>query len=217
MGITFAADMRAHEGYIIEDEALKQYGLTQEAVDNYNNALEAVKNATYKGAEAVLYDEHVAAIDNMHNAIDNLVVAASEISEVVVVADMAEKADTTPEQQELQDYVTVNDVSLTTEKVDNFNDSLAEVEVFAQQAGAYLAAATNEEVTGAIDSFAQQNNIAVSSYTAISYTQSMDDLYITFADGYAIGFVGYFIDKTLTAGDLYNDMQIYQNNETVVR
>ena len=50
MNLSFAGDMRSHSGYILEDEAIKQGGLTQEQVDNYNNALEAVKTKEYKDA-----------------------------------------------------------------------------------------------------------------------------------------------------------------------
>lgn len=208
MNLSFAGDMRSHEGYILEDEAIKQGGLTQEQVDNYNNALEAVKTKEYKDAAEVLYDEHVTALDNMHMAIDTLVDAASVLSVVAVVADMAADATTTPEQDQLQDYVTVNDVSLTEDKVDNFNESLAEVENYAQQAGAFLAGSNTTEVTEAIDNYAANSGIAVSSYTAVSYTQSMDQFVIQFDTGY-VSVAGYTTESLVTVEDLYNEVAAY--------
>lgn len=208
--IAFAADLLSHEGYIIEDEAVKQGMLSQELVDEYNNALYAVKNNSYAGAAEVLYNEHNKAIDNVHGAIDTLIEATSAVQEVFVVAEMAADADTTPEQQELQDYVNVNDVSLTDEKVDNFNNAVIEVEVFAQQAGAFLAAANNVEITDAIDNYAASSNIAVSSYTAISYTQSIDQYVINFESGY-LTLSGYNNDTFVTVEELYGEANYYMN------
>lgn len=211
MNLAFAGDMRAHEGYILEDEAIKQGGLTQEQVDNYNNALTQVKNRTYADAAEVLYNEHVTAIDNMHMSIDTLVDAASALSEVSVVADMAADATTTPEMEQLQDYVTVNDVSLTDEKVDNFNNSLAEVESYAQQAGAFLAASNNTDVTDTIDSYAANSGVAVSSYTAVTYTQSMDQFVVSFGNGY-VSVAGYTTGNLVTATELYDEVAAYEQS-----
>jgi hypothetical protein len=207
MNIAFAGDMRAHQGYIIADGAIKQGVLTQEQVDNYNNALEAVKTAEYKDAAAVLLNEHNNAIDNMHGSIDVLVTAATALSEVAAVADMASKATTTNEQNEFKDYVVVNDVSLTDEKVDNFNTAIAEVESYAQQAGAFLAAANNSEVTNTIDTYAANSGIAVSSYTAITYTQSMDQFVVSFDNGY-VSVAGYTSDNFVTAEELYAEASV---------
>ena len=208
MNLSLVGGLRSQEGYILEDEAIKQSGLTQEQVDNYNNALKSVKTKEYKDAADVLYDEHVTALDSLHTAIDTLVDAASVLSVVAVVAEMAAQATTTPEQKELKNYVTVNDVSITDEKVDNFNSSLAEVESYAQQAGAFLAGANNKEVTGAIDTYAANSGVAVSSYTAVGYTQSIDRFIIVFNTSY-LSISGYTTDNLVTVEDLYNEVTAY--------
>lgn len=205
--MAFAGDWRAHEGYIIEDEAIKQGRLSSELVQEYNDAVSAVKTASYKDAAEILYVEHNTAIDNMHNAIDTLVDATSTLTTVFVVADMAAEANTTQEQNELKDFVTVNDVSLTDDKVDTFNTAISEVETFAQQAGAFLSAANNTELTSAIDSYAASNGVAVSSYTSVSYTQNIDQYVINFSNGFfvASGYNSNFV----TAEEIYEEASIY--------
>lgn len=167
-----------------------------------------VKKGVYKNASEVLYDEHIVAMDNLHTSIDVLVDAASVLSEVGVVANMAADATTTPEQEQLQEYVTINDMSLTEEKVENFNNSLVVVETYAQQAGAFLAGSSSSEVTGAIDNYAANSGVAVSSYTAVSYTQSMDQFIIQFEAG-SVTISGYTGSNLVTAEELYKEVSAY--------
>jgi|TARA_R110000796_G_scaffold218748_1_gene334695 hypothetical protein len=208
LNLSFNSYKRSNSAQIVEDQAIQQGGLTQEQVDKYNNALTVVKTSVYKNASEVLYDEHIVAMDNLHTSIDMLVDAASVLSEVGVVANMAADATTTPEQEQLQEYVTINDMSLTEEKVENFNNSLVVVETYAQQAGAFLAGSSSSEVTGAIDNYAANSGVAVSSYTAVSYTQSMDQFIIQFEAG-SVTISGYTGSNLVTAEELYKEVSAY--------
>ena len=67
-----------------------------------------------------------------------------------------------------------------------------------------MAAANNDELTASIDSYAQQGNFMVGSYTAITYTQSVDEFVITWADsGFGTGWQGYLGPDMKSAADVY--------------
>jgi len=161
-------------------------------------------------AQDVLLDQHDLAIDNMHTAIDNLVEATAVLQTVATVADMAADATTTDDQLQVQAVLSTTDMSIQQEDVDNFNDALTDVQTFAQQAGAFLAAANDTGMTDQIDNFAAQNNIAMSSYTAVSYVQDVDELMISFADNNSyIAFQGYMTGNTKTADEIYDAIGYY--------
>lgn len=202
--LAWTIDSAAHGGQIVSDGTTDVANITDQMVIDYNNAIEAVKSASYLTAQDVLKLEHDQAITNMHVAIDDLVAATAVLQTVSTVADMAADANTTQDQLQVQQALTTTDMSIDQADVDNYNTALANVESYAQEAGAFLAASMDSSITGAIDSFAQQNNVAVASYSAVSYTQSMDKFIIAFdaAGGY-LEFNGNMADETLTAEDVY--------------
>ena len=202
--LAWEIDLNAHTGSVVEGGTVDAALIDQTMVSAYNTAINNVLNTSYLTAKDVLEDHHNIAIDNMHTAIDSLVEATSVLQTVSVVADMAESATTTEEQVEVQAALTNTDMSIDQQDVDNFNEALTDVQTFAQQAGAYLAASENTGVTNQIDSFASQNNIAMASYTAVSYVQSVDKLMISFGQSdYSISFHGYLTNNTKTAEEIY--------------
>ena len=67
-----------------------------------------------------------------------------------------------------------------------------------------MAAANNTELTATVDNYAAQGNFLVGSYTAITYTQSIDEFVITWADsGFGTGFQGYLTPDMKTAEDVF--------------
>ena len=57
---------------------------------------------------------------------------------------------------------------------------------------AFMAAANNTELTTSIDNYTASNNIMVGTYTAITYTQAVDEFVISWDDsGYGTGWNGY--------------------------
>jgi len=95
-------------------------------------------------------------------------------------------------------------LQITQAEVSNYNTSLDAVESYAQQAGSFLAAANNSSLTSAVDSFAASNNVAVGAYTAVTYTQSIDQYIITWGnDGFAAGWTGYNTGNIKDAADVY--------------
>lgn len=197
-------DAAAHSGLVVEDGVSSVANVTDQMVLDYNNAIEAVKTASYLTAKDVLQLEHQQAIVNMNVAIDDLVAATAVLQTVSSVADMAANANTTQDQLQVQQALATTDMSIDQLDVDNYNTALANVESYAQKAGAFLAASNDTSITGAIDNFAQQSNVAVSSYTAVDYAQSIDQFVITFdsANGY-LSFTGNFAEETITSADIY--------------
>jgi hypothetical protein len=203
--LSLGATYYATAGGVVEAGALDSAQITQQMMDDYNAAIDAVVNSTYATAQTVFMDAHNAAMVNLNASVDQLVSATTVLSSVGAVAELAATADTTQEQVALQ-AVLVNDPGLqvTQIEVDNFNQSLDAVGSYAREAGAFLAAANNSSLTSAVDSFAASNNVAVGAYTAISFHQTIDEYIITWGDaGFAAGWSGYNTDNMVDTQDLY--------------
>jgi len=195
-------------GGVIEDNSLDSSKITSEELAAYLHAKELVLTHDYaiaETAEQLFMQEHTAAMNNLSLAVDDLTAATSVIMTAVEVASVASEADTKPEQVALQGMVATDEYSIDAAEVDSYNDAVAAVEEFAQQAGAFMAAANNEELTTTIDSYAAQGNFVIGSYTAVTYTQSIDEFVITWADaGFEGGFQGYLAADMKTASDVYS-------------
>ena len=194
-------------GGVIEDGVMDDSYITPEELDNYLTARDAVLQHDYaiaETAEQMFMQEHAAAMNSLAIAVDDLTEATSVIMTAVEVASVASEADTKPEQVELQGMLQTEDYSIDAAEVDDYNQAVMAVENFAQQAGAFMAAANNDELTASIDSYAQQGNFMVGSYTAITYTQSVDEFVITWADsGFGTGWQGYLGPDMKNADDVY--------------
>jgi len=62
--------------------------------------------------------------------------------------------------------------------------------------------ANNDELTATVDNYAAQGNFMVGSYTAITYTQNIDEFVIVW-DGFGTGFQGYLTPDMKSADDVY--------------
>lgn len=194
-------------GGVVTDGAMDDGLISSEELQNYLQAKDLVLQHDYavaQTAEQLFMQEHAANMNSLNTAVDNLTAATSVIMTAVEVASVASEADTKPEQVALQGMVATDEYSIDAVEVDQYNDAVAAVEGYAQQAGAYMAAANNDELTASIDSYAVQNNFVVGSYTAITYTQSVDEFVITWADaGFGTGWQGYLTPEMKNASDLY--------------
>ena len=195
-------------GGVIDDGSLGSSMITAEELNTYLDAKDAVLNHDYaiaETAEQLFMQEHAAAMNSLATAVDDLTVATSVIMTAVEVASVASEADTKPEQVELQGMLATEEYSIDAAEVNDYNESVAAVENFAQQAGAFMAAANNDELTASIDTYAAQGNFMVGSYTAITYTQSVDEFVITWADsGFGTGWQGYLTPNMKSAQEVYD-------------
>ena len=194
-------------GGVINDDALSEGIITTKELSAYLEAKELVLQHDYaiaQTAEQMFMQEHAAAMNSLNTAVDNLTAATAVVMTAVEVASIASEADTKPEQVELQGMLETDAYSLDAAEVNEYNEAVQAVETFAQQAGAFMAAANNDELTATVDNYAAQGNYMVGSYTAITYTQAIDEFVITWDDsGFGTGFQGYLTPEMKSATEIY--------------
>ena len=192
-------------GGVIQDGTMDNSYITAEELGRYLEAKDLVMTHDYaiaETAEQLFMQEHTAAMNNLSIAVDDLTAATSVIMTAVEVASVASEADTKPEQVELQGMLSTDEYSIDAAEVDEYNEAIAAVAEFSQQAGAFMAAANNDELTATVDNYATQGNFMVGSYTAITYTQNIDEFVIVW-DGFGTGFQGYLTPDMKSADDVY--------------
>ena len=192
-------------GGVIQDGTMNNSYITAEELGRYLEAKDLVMTHDYaiaETAEQLFMQEHTAAMNNLSTAVDDLTAATSVIMTAVEVASVASEADTKPEQVELQGMLSTDEYSIDAAEVDEYNEAIAAVAEFSQQAGAFMAAANNDELTATVDNYATQGNFMVGSYTAITYTQNIDEFVIVW-DGFGTGFQGYLTPDMKSADDVY--------------
>ena len=206
--MTVGAVGYAELGGVIVDDAFNDGLITQEELDNYIEAKDLVTThdyATATTAQQLFTQEYTAAMNDLDEALTVLTEASGEIMAAVNVMEQAATADTSPEQEALQGLLAQDDYSIDQTEVDAYNQAVAQVENYAQQAGAFMAAANNTELTASIDSYATQNNFLVGNYTAITYTQSVDEFVINWdTDGFGSGWQGYLQDDMKSASEVFD-------------
>ena len=194
-------------GGVINDDALSEGIITADELGAYLEAKDLVLQHDYAiatTAEQLFMQEHAANMNSLNTAVDNLTAATAVVMTAVEVASVASEADTKPEQVELQGMLETDAYSLDAAEVNEYNEAVTAVETFAQQAGAFMAAANNDELTASVDNYAAQGNYMVGSYTAITYTQAIDEFVITWDDsGFGTGFQGYLTPEMKNATEIY--------------
>lgn len=195
-------------GGVVIDDAFDDGLITQDELDDYLEAKDLVLNHDYETAEnaqQLFTQEYQGAMNSLDEAIDLLADASAEILTATGVMEAAAAADTSPEQTALQDMLGEDQYSIDQAEVDAYNQAVAQVENYAQQAGAFMAAANNSELTASIDNYATVNNFAVGNYTTITYTQAMDEFVINWNDdGFGSGWQGYLTSEFKDATDIYD-------------
>jgi hypothetical protein len=203
------ASYYAGVGGIAPDGSITAAQLNVQMVSAYNSALENVQGSTYYNTSMLLDDQANLALDNMSVAIDALVDATATFATVSVVAEMAAEANTVQEQMDLQEVVSVTDMSVTESDVEEYNTALADVEAYAQEAAGFLAASNNTHITSSTDKWAEGNNISVAAYGSVTYDATSDLLILQFYgqnnETYGgVGFEGYLNGEFKTAEDIYS-------------
>jgi len=194
-------------GGVIVDDAMNDGIITQAELDDYIAAKDLVINHDYETAttaQQLFTQEYQGAMNDLDAAIDLLADASAEILTATGVMETAATADTSPEQTALQGMLGTDEYSIDQAEVDAYNQAVAQVENYAQQAGAFMAAANNADLTASIDSYAQVNNFVVGNYTTITYTQNIDEFVINWDDdGFGSGWQGYLTDDMVSATELF--------------
>jgi hypothetical protein len=205
-------------GKVIIDDALDGAKITDAQYLAYKAALAKVVGhdyATATDAKQLFTQEHTAAMNQLTLAVDLLTSATSVLATATAVSAIAAEADTKPEQVALQGMLATDEYTIQASEVATYNNSVEQVEKYAQQAGAFMAAANNTELTASIDTYTAQNNLVAGNYTAITYTQAADEFVITWADA-GTGWSGYLTGDMKNADDIYGANAYMQQNGTPI-
>ena len=217
----YGAEYYASVGGIIDYNAVddEQYIINDGDIAAYNDALDGVRNALYYTTQMALEEKYEESMVKVSEAVDNFIVASVQLSVVEEVAEKAEVAQQTnavEDQIAVQEYVEQNDVSINNDTVMEYNQSLEDIAVNAREAGAFLAASKNEQLTSLSDQHAQDygNSMAEAS---ISYSATNDILSVQWATNTGhIEFHDFLWGDYVTASEvlgqgemIYNDQQSY--------
>tara|TARA_R110002124_G_scaffold148532_2_gene314055 strand:+ start:115 stop:942 length:828 start_codon:yes stop_codon:yes gene_type:complete len=205
-------------GKVIIDNALDGAKITDAQYLAYKASLDKVLDhdyATATDAKQLFTQEHTAAMNQLTLAVDLLTSATSVLATATAVSAIAAEADTKPEQVALQGMLATDEYSIQASEVATYNNSVEQVEKYAQKAGAFMAAANNTELTASIDTYTAQNNLVAGNYTAITYTQAADEFVITWADA-GTGWSGYLTGDMKNADDIYGANSYMQQNGTPI-
>lgn len=148
------------------------YYISNEQVANYNAALTGMVNyMPYGSAEDYANQQAQNEIEQMEAAIEDFTTVVVDMLSVQEVAERAEAAETPDDQAEVQDYVAQNDLSVSQDDADTYNQSLDDIENHANAAGAFLAVAGNPEAVAFLMEGAMANNTRVED-NALTYSSS---------------------------------------------
>ena len=148
------------------------YYISNEQVANYNAALTGMVNyMPYGSAEDYANQQAQNEIEQMEAAIEDFTTVVVDMLSVQEVAERAEAAETPDDQAEVQDYVAQNDLSVSQDDADTYNQSLDDIENHANAAGAFLSIANNPEAVAFLMEGAMANNTRVED-NALTYSSA---------------------------------------------
>ena len=200
--LTAGAVYSADQGDIIAPGVMQTASITEQMRLDYNSDIQGVIDATYYSAEILFQDKYVETRANLDTAVDNLVAATAVLMEVQAVANMAAQADTVQEQMAFQTILTNNDMTISAADVSNYNTALGAVQTYARDAGAFLAASRNANMTSSVDAYAANSGASLYGAT-VTYSATADILNVTAANAFGIGFQGFLGSNTVTLDEVY--------------
>lgn len=158
------------------------YYISNEQVANYNAALTGMVNyMPYGSAEDYVNQQAENEIEQMEAAIEDFTTVVVDMLSVQEVAERAEAAETPDDQAEVQDYVAQNDLSVSQDDADTYNQSLDDIENHANAAGAFLAVAGNPEAVEFLMEGAMANNTRVED-NALTYSSANQAVELAWAN-----------------------------------
>ena len=200
--LTAGAVYSADQGDIIAPGVMQTASITEQMRLDYNSDIQGVIDATYYSAEILFQDKYVETRANLDTAVDNLVAATAVLMEVQAVANMAAQADTVQEQMAFQTILTNNDMTISAADVSNYNTALGAVQTYARDAGAFLAASRNANMTSSVDAYAANSGASLYGAT-VTYSPTSDILNVTAAGAFGIGFQGFLSSNVVTLSEVY--------------
>ena len=158
------------------------YYISEEQVANYNVALTGMVNyMPYGSAEDYANQQAENEIEQMEASIADFTAVVVDLLSVQEVAERAEAAETPNDQAEIQDYVAQNDMSVSQDDADTYNQSLDDIENHANAAGAFLAVAGNPEAISFLNAGAKENNTRIED-NALTYSSANQAVELAWAN-----------------------------------
>lgn len=164
-----AAIEHSYTGYVSPDGTVDSALISTIEVEAYNQALAGMSNyQPYGDVQTFLEDKASDELALMNDAIDTFSESVVKMSTVIEVADMAETASSPQEEADVQTYVDANYESLVINQsdVDDYNQSLQDIETHANNAGAYIGVSQSKEAVAFLEQGAVNNNVNVNDATA---------------------------------------------------
>ncbi len=216
------------DGQIIPTGMMTDGQISEAQVNAYNEALSIVAGSTFYSAEMFLNDQADIAIENMNDAVEVFVDTATEISTIMELSEMAEEAqsDGSPEQKQLvTEFAELNETSLTLsqETVTEYNESLDDIESYAQQAAAYTGLANNSDAVDFFEQGAENANASFVTDATASFNNTNNMVVVMWSTSnsgsgvYVDGTGGLGIDLFITETDVLQegaDSFFYQTSPT---
>ena len=181
----------AGEGYIAPAMAENGY-ISKEQQDAYNAAVAAVQAATYSydpNADQYFQDQADQAMDTVSEMIDAYVEAAQQIIMVATVNEMAQDAQSAPDEREamaLQEFMGANDVVLQDSDIETYNTALSNTEQAIQVAAAYMAVANDENLLNQADNMAREYNVTFEEAASVFFDLDTTAVWVSFDGGSTI-------------------------------
>ena len=154
--------------YAVHGDALSSGNLSSTAhistqhLEAYNTALEEFANnyQPYGSVKTILETQAAESLDLMDQALEVFTQVTVELITVQDVNTRASEASTPNEEAEVQEFVVQNQEMLTIseEQITTFNESLDDVETYANQASAYLSIANSEDAVGYLQQSVEDSN-----------------------------------------------------------
>jgi hypothetical protein len=190
----------AVEGKVAPDGTVLPAFITPADVQAYNDSVDDVSLRIYYNTQMMLENQYEETMVQLETAIDTFVDATAVIAVAVEVADKAETTDqnNVAEQEQLQDFIQQNDVTLDQQDVNVYNDSLGDIEDLAQDAAAFLAASRIESITNSVDNNAESYTLNMSDANA-TYDSANEAIKFAWSTStFTHTFIGFFTPNNAT-------------------
>ena len=155
--------------------------ISTEQLNAYNAALNnMVTFQAYGDVQTLLETQAATELDLMNTAVEEFTEVVVEMIAVVEVAEIAADAETPDDKAEVQAYIVENEtaLSITSDQVDTYNQSLDDIEEHGNKASAYLGVAANKEAVLFLQQGAEDNN---SNADLGTLTFSQDEAWVSLA------------------------------------
>jgi hypothetical protein len=120
-------------------------------VSTYNQALIDVVNANYYTAADFYEDQYQDSMESLGATIEVFSEAATEISKVAAVVEITANTETAEEKVDMQNFIRSSELTLDTQTVAVFNESIEKIETFSQSAAVFKNASLDIDILSTTD------------------------------------------------------------------